>query len=798
MQELPSLPPEASAPAGGARVGDLVVVRRQRWRVADVRDYDATRLLTLVGAGPANGGTERRFLTPFDCPERTAPRERPRRVDARAWQRTLRALLADQGPADGLRAAARARIELLPHQLEPALALLQGLGSRVLLADEVGLGKTIQAALAIAELRARGLVDRVLILTPAGLREQWHEELAERFSLDAAIVDARELRHRASLAPVGVNPWTTVPVAIASTDFVKRPEVLPGACASRWDVVVVDEAHNAGAPSDRHEAASALCRQAPYVLLLSATPHNGDTRAFNALCDLGACERDALLVFRRSRQSVMPGSPRHVHRLSVRPTRAERVMHDRLAAYARVVHAERGDADQDLRLALTVLLKRALSSPWALAQSVRRRLACLGPPGPSVAQLALPFDDGEGEFEGGDDTPTWAGPALADQGRERALLEGIATAAQEAIPSESKLQALSRLLRRLRARGERIIVFTEYRDTLLHLQRRLAFGTAILHGGLARDERRRALDDFASGRQTVLLATDAAGEGLNLQEHCRVVVNLELPWNPIRLEQRAGRVDRIGQARIVHAFHLVASDTGESSILNRLRARIARAREDIAAADPLAFAMPDEDLPRLSLTIPTSREHARLLLARRLGTGRERLPAPRADGPVIGCAKGALRQWLAGRTLVLTRTAVEDGCGRPVAARLTAMLARVEISGLRHLRGERLDALCQAIARACIGMDRDEKAWADEVRLVHEACLTRRIERGLAIERAVTQFIARATQPGLFDRRADTERRASHDDLAEHQAESARRLALLARTRRLTPVPTAVTMVVLP
>ena len=133
----------------------------------------------------------------------------------------------------------------------------------------------------------------------------------------------------------------------------------------------------------------------------------------------------------------------------------------------------------------------------------------------------------------------------------------------------------------------RAIVFTEYRDTLAHVRRMLATPCAMIHGGLSRDERRAALDDFQQGRCSVLLATDAAGEGLNLHHTCRVVVNLELPWNPMRLEQRIGRVDRIGQTRRVHAFNLIASEVGEERLAERLAARIASARSAVGASNPL-------------------------------------------------------------------------------------------------------------------------------------------------------------------------------------------------------------------
>ena len=150
------------------------------------------------------------------------------------------------------------------------------------------------------------------------------------------------------------------------------------------------------------------------------------------------------------------------------------------------------------------------------------------------------------------------------------------------------------MLRRLGRLHEQAIVFTEYRDTLLHLRQHLSCDCAVLHGGLTRDERRMQLERFTTGRCRVLLATDAAGEGLNLHERCRAVVNLELPWNPMRLEQRIGRVDRIGQKRRVHAFHLVSRGGGELRILDYLRAKLTRARADISASDPLGFG--DDDL----------------------------------------------------------------------------------------------------------------------------------------------------------------------------------------------------------
>jgi superfamily II DNA or RNA helicase len=564
--------------------GDLVTIRSQRWLVLEVQTFEHCQVVAVRGTGAVNAGVTQRFLLPF---ESVAALNRPtsiRFVRPRLWRRACRALLAADTPPGGLRAAPRARIDLLPHQLEPALAIVRGLGARVLLADDVGLGKTIQAGLIVTELQARGMAERVLILTPAGLREQWAAELWRRFATTASVVDFHDVRHRLANLPLGLNPWSTVPVAIASIDYVKRPEILHSVFSCRWDILVVDEAHGTAGDSDRHAAVTALAARIPYVLLLTATPHNGDQRAFHSLCRTGAHD-DTLLVFRRTRADVRFDARRRVHRLQVRPSAAESLMHRRLAEFTQAVRLEHEfDA---VWLTLSVLHKRALSSARSLQQSIGRRLAALEPAGDdSSCQLSLPLADPGGEFDRDDAPPDWFGiSALSDGAREGRMLRSLSEAAKAAT-TETKVGAIRRLLRRI---SEPLIIFTEYRDTLLHVRDQLSEPASILHGALTRTERAAELDSFLNGRRRILLATDAAGEGLNLHQRCRIVVNLELPWNPMRLEQRIGRVDRIGQERTVHAFHLIARGTGETQVLSRLKLRIAQARLDIAAADPMAF-----------------------------------------------------------------------------------------------------------------------------------------------------------------------------------------------------------------
>jgi superfamily II DNA/RNA helicase len=170
-------------------------------------------------------------------------------------------------------------------------------------------------------------------------------------------------------------------------------------------------------------------------------------------------------------------------------------------------------------------------------------------------------------------------PAFDNSTDERAVLDRILVAAEISARSERKLVVLTRFLRRVH---EPVVVFTEYRDTLSLINSAVGFSrrTVLLHGGLTRIERRASVDAFTSGRANLLLATDAGAEGLNLQATCRVVVNLELPWNPVRLEQRIGRVDRLGQTRTVHAIHLFAEPSAESTVLARLVHRVDRIRTE--------------------------------------------------------------------------------------------------------------------------------------------------------------------------------------------------------------------------
>jgi superfamily II DNA or RNA helicase len=675
------------------RIGDIVHARRRRWRVTDVRAYPACALVTLDASHTDSLRSTLRVLVPFDKLEPARDSIRLVRVDRARWLRRVVHLSSAQNDVDSLHSAPKANLELFAFQLEPITALLRGGARRLLIADDVGLGKTVQAGLTATELLARGLVDRVLVLAPAGLREQWVSELASRFALGFALLDMRSVEARRSQLPAHVNPWSTEARVVASIDYVKRPEILPSVAECRWDLVIVDEAHGSAA-GDRYEAAARLCSTAGIVLLLTATPHSGDGGAFDRLCAIGSAG-DPLLFFRRTRADVGLPQNRRAHQLRVRSTAAEQAMHTLLERFADAVRREH-EPHGDSALALSVLRKRGMSSASSLARTVRRRLDQLAADRPAPdRQIALDFGDPGGEHDA-DQEPEWTCPGLGDAASERRLLTAVADAAVRAAAHESKVRALRRLLARIR---EPVLVFTEYRDTLLHLRETAAPRATILHGGLSRVERAAAVAAFTDGGAAVLLATDAAGEGLNLHRRCRVVINFELPWNPVRLEQRTGRVDRIGQQRRVHTFHLVAFDAGERAVADRLDTRRARADEGLRAMS--------------TVRVDVSREMARLRVIRRerdvpsrgapgvtgVDSGRDSVAETSAVGVCIG-GRPAWRAAFGCAAIVLMRLQLLDQSGRTVAARVMPLRVALSPGGRIRSRAEirRLIASLQSFA----------------------------------------------------------------------------------------------------
>ncbi len=444
---------------------------------------------------------------------------------------------------DTLISLPRLRFEPFDYQLRAAEAVLRRMRGRAILADEVGLGKTIEACLVLAELRLRALAARILILVPPGLVDQWREELERKFGLPSHVV-----------AGGGWEPArrNDNPVLIASLASARRPPLRDALAATRWDLLIVDEAHRLKNP---RSASARLVRSlsARYLLLLTATPVEnrlgdlfqlanlaspgllGSQREFRAQHGAAGAEKPRNLVILRSRMGEV----------MVRHRRSE----------------------------------VALMLPRRLAQTI-----CITP-GPEEADLYRAVSE-RVRKQGRDASPSRLLGLLAVQrlaGSSPAVLEPLLTRvgwpdlAERAatLGASEKTRVLIDLLLRHQARSEKVIVFTAFRqslDYLAELAARSGLRTTLYHGSLTRQAKERAIRSFRDD-VAILLTTEAAGEGRNLQ-FCHVMINFDLPWNPMQIEQRLGRIHRIGQDTDVMLFNLVAKGTVEERILSVLEAKI--------------------------------------------------------------------------------------------------------------------------------------------------------------------------------------------------------------------------------
>jgi len=578
--------------------GSFVWIRQRRWRLERVRVHG--RIVRFDVEGREGRAT---FLAPFDRPTSIGRRVRPVRRRRQHVGAATAQILAGAFTIRTLRSAVRSRIALLPFQLEPALAIMHG-ARRVLIADAVGLGKTIQAGLVLAEVLRREHAVRALLAVPAGLAGQWADEIFGRFDIPCTVADRASLEKLSREVRHGENPWLRSGVWLASLDYLKQPHVLRALPPVPWDLVVIDEAHTAVGDSGRHDAARFIARRARRVVLLSATPHSGDDARFARLVDLGAVggPGDDLVIFHRTRDSAGEGRVRRVswHRVGLSKAGADFL--DALCRYERATLEAAGTERRDTALMLlSVFRKRALSTAVAAARTLARRRAWL--------DERLPVDESAWtqptlDFEDGDDISEDERDGLfADTGLpvrdERGWLERLIELAARAAQSDAKIARLVALVARA---TEPVVIFTEFRASLEAVLEHSppAWRVAPLHGGLSDAERRRALARFSRGEARVLLATDVAGQGLNLQSAARWVVSMELPWNPARLEQRFGRVDRIGQQRPVHLTLLVARHPAEDGLLAHLARRTLAARQALGP-DVLTAASPSESQLRAAV-----------------------------------------------------------------------------------------------------------------------------------------------------------------------------------------------------
>jgi superfamily II DNA or RNA helicase len=631
-------------------VGQFVRIREQTWQVLEdhaayaggdhtlrvrgmdgrIRGQDRVFIYRPVGVGNESlqgddGALE--VVVPLSAPGlRWHPGTPPSQ-----WERLHTAYQLSIAHNTGyLLGLARSRLVIEPYQLAPVLQVMSAPRQRFLLAEDVGMGKTIEAGLVVMELIARGRGDRILIVVPAALQDQWADEMRDKFGLDFTILDNDYLmRDLLPMLPPGANPWHYSNRVITSIDFAKQERILRALKKTRWDIIIVDEAHylsesgSAAHPlrTDRSRFGEVLAPLCDSLLLLTATPHDGYSQGFYSLLRLlddarfasaDDLRRDAVqqVVIRRSKQQIFnpDGTPRFhgrvVHHLELRLSdpalSTERRLYDALTKYvARRWRNLRHDPNQraTVGFAMMLLKKRLISSLGAIRASLRTRLEGLTDEAVApdarrglLASYRAGIPLTEAQRERIEQQLVVLAPERGQEAieRERRDVERLLRLA-EAIPPEQDHKAAllkSTLDRFCFEQGRKVIIFTEYKDTLDYLQayleeRGYAGRIAMLHGHLNRQQRLAAERLFHQPETMVLLATDAASEGLNFQQGCWTVIHNELPWNPNRLEQRNGRVDRWGQTHTVEVYNMILEDTLEARILTLLEEKLQRIRKEL-------------------------------------------------------------------------------------------------------------------------------------------------------------------------------------------------------------------------
>ncbi|MFD7578568.1 DISARM system SNF2-like helicase DrmD [Kitasatospora sp. NPDC059817] len=668
--------------------GELVEVRGQSWVVARVdpsfgTDDGRATLVHLQSVADGRFGDTlsviweiepgRRVLPAGSLPDAATGRyDPPARLaaflDAVRWSAVASA------DAKNLQAPFRSGVAVEPYQLEPVSRAVGAPRVNLLLADDVGLGKTVEAGLVVQELLLRGRARRVMVVCPAGLTLKWRDELAEKFGLDFTIVDSEQCARLRRTHGTAANPFRVHPLTIVSLPWLRGTkaqrlldEVVPVGEAARnedgterrfFDLLVLDEAHHVAPAAPKQvyavdsQQTKLIRRLVPHFehrLFLSATPHNGYPESYTALLELIDNQRFARgvdpdkaalddTVVRRLKSTVKnpDGSnrfhTRQTRELQVDYTPAELEVHGLVSSFAdlrrkRIAQQAKGGR-RAADLVTLLLKKRLFSSPAAFLHTVRTYLGHLDDTAgrPRAAAEDVPdwldeFDDFAAELddfalaEAEDDALTRSTRLTPEEDGEelRLLREMERWALTHEAAADSKAAELLTYLKAVcrpdgkRWQNERVVVFTEYRDTqkwlveLLRQEEMTDGGRVVqLHGGLNTEEREQirlgfqAAPDTAEGRVRILIATDAASEGIDLQNYCFRLVNYDIPFNPNKLEQRIGRIDRWGQRRDPEIRHFVGSGWRTAAVgsyeadlefLSRVAVKVARMEADLGSVN---------------------------------------------------------------------------------------------------------------------------------------------------------------------------------------------------------------------
>ncbi len=530
---------------------------------------------------------------------------------------------------DPLMAVHTSHVKPLPHQIMAVYeSMLPRQPLRFLLADDPGAGKTIMAGLLIRELMLRGDVKRCLIIAPGALVEQWQDELDQKFGLKFDIITGDMVE-----ASRTGNPFEDVrrSLLICRLDQISRQDTWQTKLLqTEWDLIVVDEAHKMSASffgnkvdkTKRYKLGEKLDQITRHLLLMTATPHNGKEADFQLFLALLDPDRFSFHKFRENVHKInlsdimrrmikedlltfenKPLFPeRRAYTVNYQLSKQEMALYNAVTDYVReeMNRAEKLDKKRqgNVGFALTVLQRRLASSPEAIYQSLARRYQRLEKEKRRLKAQSFESINQIISDDDMDDLPSSELEATEDELVERstaarkipeleAEISSLKALKQQAAkvkrsPQDKKWEELSRLLQEQSemydATGLRrkLIIFTEHRDTVNYLYQRikdllgLDNAVAVIHGNVKREERRKIQERFTQDKDLiVLLATDAAGEGVNLQR-ANLMINYDLPWNPNRIEQRFGRIHRIGQTEVCHLWNLVAENTREGDVFQRL------------------------------------------------------------------------------------------------------------------------------------------------------------------------------------------------------------------------------------
>lgn len=521
-------------------------------------------------------------------------------------------------------------IDPLPHQIHLVHHILASGNFNWLIADDVGLGKTIETGMLLHALTQRGLIQRVLLITPAGLTKQWQEELYHKFKLDEFEIYGEDFLINEP------RQWKMHDHVIGSIDRLKQEgHVASLLQAEPWDLVIFDEGHRLSRrqygqkldSSERYKLASSLRSKAKHMLLLSATPHQGMQDKFIALLELLRPERREELMLLDLKPEILQDMVYRNHKADVTDAQGNFIFQGKLTRAMKVPASEESKAfDKTLQeylrqgyeagiamgrngntigFVMTVYRKLAASSSAAILNALRNRLARLEMKLNGEHGTDEPVDERYfGEWE--EQISTDAKEFFAG---EIALLNELIEEAERLKRYDCKLQLfIDEVIRKILTANptEKVLVFTEYRTTQNYLCETLRrdFGVdkvELINGSMGHAERRDAIARFEDQGQ-FLISTEAGGEGINLQRQCHIMVNYDLPWNPMRLVQRIGRLYRYGQKKKVVVFNIHQPDTMDQQIIDLLYERIDSVVHDMAVVRKEEFndGLKDEILGELA------------------------------------------------------------------------------------------------------------------------------------------------------------------------------------------------------